>query len=283
MTMRPRILAFLGGGNMGEAMLKGLLNARFAEPQQLLVADINRQRVEYLERTYGVRGAVNNREAVAEADVIILAVKPQNLPELLQDIREELDETKLVISIAAGVPLRTIEEIVKKELRLIRTMPNTPALVQEAATALARGTFASEPDLKLAEQIFASVGKTIVIEENLMDAVTGLSGSGPAYVFLLIEAMADSGVKMGLTRQASLLLSAQTVLGAARLLLETNEHPGRLKDMVCSPGGTAIVGLHTLEQGGLRTTIINAVEAATKRSIELGQQYRVQPSSDAPR
>ncbi|MBI3091150.1 MAG: pyrroline-5-carboxylate reductase [Candidatus Tectomicrobia bacterium] len=281
--MRPRILAFLGGGNMGEAMLKGLLNARFAEPQQLLVADINRQRVEYLERTYGVRGAVNNREAVAEADVIILAVKPQNLPELLQDIREELDETKLVISIAAGVPLRTIEEIVKKELRLIRTMPNTPALVQEAATALARGTFASEPDLKLAEQIFASVGKTIVIEENLMDAVTGLSGSGPAYVFLLIEAMADSGVKMGLTRQASLLLSAQTVLGAARLLLETNEHPGRLKDMVCSPGGTAIVGLHTLEQGGLRTTIINAVEAATKRSIELGQQYRVQPSSDAPR
>lgn len=281
--MRPRTLAFLGGGNMGEAMLKGLLNARFAEPQQLLVADINRQRVEYLERTYGVRGAVTNREAVAEADVIILAVKPQNLPELLQDIREELDPTKLVISIAAGVPLRTIEEIVKKELRLIRTMPNTPALVQEAATALARGAFASEEDLKLAEQIFASVGKTIVIEENLMDAVTGLSGSGPAYVFLFIEAMADSGVKMGLTRQASLLLSAQTVLGAARLLLETNEHPGRLKDMVCSPGGTAIVGLHTLEQGGLRTTIINAVEAATKRSIELGQQYRAQPSSNAPR
>ena len=272
--MERRTLAFLGAGNMGEAMLKGLLNARFAEPRDILISDVDQRRVEHLEGAYGVRAATDNRSAVTEAGIIILAVKPQHLPDLLQEIREELNGDKLIISIAAGVPLRAIEEIVKKELRLIRTMPNTPALVQEGASALARGGFASDEDLKLAETIFASVGRTIIIDESLMDAVTGLSGSGPAYIFLVIEALADSGVKMGLARDASLLLAAQTVLGAARLLLETNEHPGRLKDMVCSPGGTAIAGVHALEQGGLRSTVMNAVETATKRSIELGEHYR---------
>ena len=179
---------------------------------------------------------------------------------------------KLIISVAAGVPLVAIEQSLKKDLRLIRVTPNVAVAVGEGATAIAAGKHALKKDIRLAETIFNSVGKTVFLNENiLMDAITGLSGSGPAYIFLIIDAMADAGVKMGLSREESLLLSAQTVLGAAKLLLETGEHPGRLKDLVTSPGGTSIAGLHTLEEGGLRTTIINAVEVATKRSKDLGE------------
>jgi pyrroline-5-carboxylate reductase len=180
--------------------------------------------------------------------------------------------TKLVISIAAGVPLAAIESCLAKKLRLIRVMPNICAFVGESASAVAGGDNASREDIRVAMAIFDAVGKTVFIGENyLMDAITGLSGSGPAYIFMIIDAMADAGVKMGLARQDALFLSAQTVLGAAKLLLESKEHPGQLKDRVTSPGGTAIAGIHTLEKGGLRTTLINAVEAATARSRELGE------------
>jgi pyrroline-5-carboxylate reductase len=180
--------------------------------------------------------------------------------------------SKLVISIAAGVPLAAMETCVQKDLRLIRVMPNIAAAVKEAATAIAAGGQATQEDINLAMEIFNSIGKCIFLKENyLMDATTGLSGSGPAYIFLIVDALADAGVKVGLSRQDSLFLAAQTVLGAAKLLIETQEHPSQLKDKVTSPGGTAIAGLATLESGGLRTTLINAVEAATNRSKELGE------------
>jgi pyrroline-5-carboxylate reductase len=179
--------------------------------------------------------------------------------------------SKLVISIAAGVPLAAMESCIEKNMRLIRVMPNIAAAVKEAATAIAAGEHATKEDVELAMEIFSSIGKCVFLKENyLMDAITGLSGSGPAYIFLIVDALADAGVKMGLSRQESLFLAAQTVLGAAKLLIETQEHPGQLKDKVTSPGGTAIAGLATLESGGLRTTLINAVEAATNRSKELG-------------
>ena len=176
-----------------------------------------------------------------------------------------------MISIAAGVPLSVIEAHLPAGTRIVRAMPNTPALVGAGATALAPGEHADEADLKVARRIFDSIGMTVILDEGQLDAVTGLSGSGPAYVFLIIEALSDAGVKMGLSRYNALALAAQTVLGSAKLLLDTGEHPGRLKDMVTSPGGTAIAGLHTLEAGGLRTTLINAVEVATQRSRELGE------------
>ena len=180
--------------------------------------------------------------------------------------------SKLIISIAAGVPLVAIESCLNKKLRLIRVMPNIAAFVKESASVIAAGGKATEEDIKLSLAIFDSMGKSIFLKENiLMDAITGLSGSGPAYIFLIVDAMADAGVKVGLSREDALFLSSQTVLGAAKLLIETKEHPGRLKDMVTSPGGTAIAGIHTLEKGGLRTTLINAVEVATKRSKELGE------------
>jgi pyrroline-5-carboxylate reductase len=208
---------------------------------------------------------------VSTSEIIIYAVKPQIMAAVLRETADSLDMSKLVISIAAGVPLAAIESCLNKDLRLIRVMPNIPASVKEGAAAIAPGKHVLKDDLKIAKAIFDSVGKSAIIEEELMDAITGLSGSGPAYIFLIVDALADAGVKMGLSREDALFLSTQTVLGAAKILMETHEHPGRLKDRVTSPGGTAIAGLHTLEQGGLRTTLINAVEVATKRSRELGE------------
>src|SRR5581483_1947322 len=179
---------------------------------------------------------------------------------------------QLVVSICAGVPIEVFEARFPKGTRVVRTMPNTAAIVDAGATAIAPGTHATEADLEKARALFEAVGKVVTLEEAQLDAVTGLSGSGPAYVMLMIEALADGGVKVGLHRDTSLLLAAQTVFGSAKLLIETGEHPGRLKDMVTSPGGTAIAGLHTLEAGGLRRTLIDAVEAATERSAELGEQ-----------
>ncbi len=184
-----------------------------------------------------------------------------------------LDPHKLVISVAAGVPIAAMERRLGAGARIIRTMPNTPSLVGAGACALSRGEHASDEDLAVATRIFQAVGITTVVDENLLDAVTGLSGSGPAYIFLVIEALSDAGVKVGLPRYTAQKLAAQTVLGSAQLLIETGTHPGQLKDQVTSPGGTAIAGLHTLEAGGLRTTLINAVEAATRRAKELGEQF----------
>ncbi len=268
-----KTIAFLGAGNMAEAFVKGLLRAGVAAPQEILCTDRRLDRLSELAARYGIRTSPDNRAAAAEAAIVVLSVKPQVMNKLLAEIAPALDDRKLVISIAAGVPLAAIERRVGHGIRIVRTMPNTPALVGAGATAISPGEHATEADLAQAKALFDAIGKTVIVDEPLLDAVTGLSGSGPAYVFLVIEALSDAGVKVGLDRRTAQDLSAQTVLGSAKLLIETGEHPGRLKDQVTSPGGTAIAGLHTLEAGGLRTTLMDAVEAATKRSHELGKKF----------
>ncbi len=270
--LKEKKIGFIGGGNMAEALVSGLVQSGAAQPDNIICSDIYDDVLAALEEKYKVHTTRDNREVVSESDIVIFAVKPQILGSVLKETADGLDMSKLIISIAAGVPLAAIAAGLNKKLRLIRVMPNICAFVKESATAIAAGEYVTDKDVPFARAIFDSVGKTVFIQENvLMDAFTGLSGSGPAYIFLIIDAMADAGVKMGLSRKDSRLLSTQTVLGAAKLLLETNEHPGQLKDRVTSPGGTAIAGIHTLEEGGLRTTLINAVESATRRSRELGE------------
>jgi pyrroline-5-carboxylate reductase len=264
-------IAFLGGGNMAEALIKGLIAADTAKSDQIIATDISADRQAHLQKTYGIMIRKNNSEAAREAEIIVLSVKPQIIERVLGEIATAIDEKKLVISIAAGIASAKIEKAFKDGSRVVRVMPNTPALVLAGAAALAGGKNATSEDLTLAQRIFNSVGKAVIVEEKLMDAVTGLSGSGPAYVFMIIDALSDAGVKAGLPRALALELAAQTVYGAAKMVLETKEHPAKLRDMVTSPGGTTIEGLHALEKGKLRATLMNAVEAATARSKELGK------------
>ncbi len=264
-------IAFLGGGNMAEALIKGLIAAGTAKPEQIIVTDVSADRLEHLRKTYGIVIHKDNPVAVREAGVVILSVKPQVIERVLRDIMVDINDTKLVISIAAGVTIDKIETALPAKARVVRVMPNTPALVLAGAAALAGGGYATAADLALAQSIFTAVGRAVVVDEKLMDAVTGLSGSGPAYVFMIIDALSDAGVKAGLPRALALELAAQTVYGSAKMVLETKEHPGKLRDMVTSPGGTTIEGLHALEKGKLRAVLMNAVEAATARSKELGK------------
>ncbi len=263
-------IAFLGGGNMAEALIKGMLSGDVAKASQMLVTDASADRLAYLKK-YSVRTLTSNRDAVKEADIVLLCVKPQVMDRVLKDIVDVADASKLVISIAAGIAIARIEQALTGNPRVIRVMPNTPALVLAGASGISAGMRAGADDLAVAREIFGAVGKAVIIEEKLMDAVTGLSGSGPAYVFMIIDALSDAGVKAGLPRQLALELSAQTVFGSAKMVLETKEHPGKLRDMVTSPGGTTIEGLHALEKGKLRATLMNAVEAAAARSRELGK------------
>jgi pyrroline-5-carboxylate reductase len=269
--MENKTLGFIGGGNMAAALVKGLLHAKVVPPASILVSDVKEERLTMLASTHGVRTTLDNHELLRACDVIVLSVKPQVIDKVLGAIGKDVRPTQLVVSVATGTPA-AMEARLPPGARVVRTMPNTPATVDAGATAIAAGTHATEEDLEIARQLFSAVGRVVTLDETLLDAVTGLSGSGPAYVMLMIEALADGGVKVGLHRDTALLLAAQTVYGSAKLLLETGEHPGRLKDMVTSPGGTAIAGLHTLESGGLRRTLIDAVEAATARSAALGEQ-----------
>jgi len=263
-------IAFVGGGQMAEALIGGVLSAKLCEADRIWATDPASGRVDHLKKKYGIQTGGPNGEAVAWGDIVVLAVKPQVLDGVLKEIGGALTKA-LVVSIVAGVPIRRLMDACGSQTRVIRTMPNMPAMVHEGMTALVVGPGVREEEVASVRHIFESVGKVVPVEERLMDAVTGLSGSGPAYVFLAIEALTDGGVKMGLPRDTAGLLAAQTVLGAARMVLETGQHPARLKDQVASPGGTTIAGLHELEQGGLRATLIDAIEAATKRSQELGR------------
>jgi len=264
-------IGFIGSGNMAEALISGLVLSGSANAHDILCSDVAQNLLDAVQKKYGVSTTTDNMAVAEQSEIILYAVKPQILGEVLKQTAPALDDTKLIISIAAGVPLAAIAAGLHKDLRLIRVMPNICAFVKESATAIAAGEFATEADMAQARAIFDSVGKTVFITEKiLMDAFTGLSGSGPGYIFTILDAMADAGVKMGLSRKDALFLSAQTMLGSAKLLLETGETPGQLKDRVSSPGGTTIAGIHSLEQGSVRATMINAVEAATKRSKELG-------------
>ncbi len=263
-------LAFLGAGQMAEALIGGLLAAGLCEPDAVMATDVSPARLNLMKQRFGVRTGADNCEAAGWAEVVILAVKPQAIAPVLADLKRVWRDP-LVISIAAGVPLSRLAGALPAGARLVRVMPNAPALVGAGMSAYTLGAGVTEAEGKLVETLLESVGRAVAVEESHMNAVTGLSGSGPAYVCVAIEAMADGGVKMGLPRAVAEQLAVQTVLGAARMLLETGEHPAKLKDRVASPGGTTIAGLHQLEAGGARTALIAAVEAATKRSEELGK------------
>ncbi len=254
---------------MGLALAKGLLSSGKIRKDRLIAFDIDEYRLDAFRNETGATAATSLQEAVLFADNIILAVKPNAMSALLSNLCEIIENKKLVISIAAGITLSFIQEKLKDETPVIRAMPNTPCLVREGMTGFCRGKYATEIHSQIASGIFESVGLAIELPENLMDAVTGLSGSGPAFVYIAIEALADGGVKMGLPRAQALKMAAQTVLGAAKMVLSENRHPGELKDAVASPGGTTIAGIAALEKRSFRATLISAVEAAAKRSEEL--------------
>jgi pyrroline-5-carboxylate reductase len=269
MPLNKRI-ALIGAGNMTEALVTGMLKAGTARAEELYATDIREERRGHFESNYRIKTGLDNRDAASWAEVIILSVEPQILDQVLDEIRPAIGTDALMISVAAGYPLARMAAHLKSDARLVRAMPNTPSSVLAGVTAVSFGMGLSETDRTISKTIFQSVGTVVEVEEHLMDAVTGLSGSGPAYVYVMIEALADGGVKMGLPRSVAELLAAQTVLGAATMLLETGEHPGRLKDRVASPAGTTIAGIHQLEVGRFRATLIAAVEAAATRSQQLG-------------
>jgi pyrroline-5-carboxylate reductase len=268
---RPLRIGFLGAGKMATALARGWIQSGLITPDRLLASDpLPAARQEFQQLT-GVSALADNAAVVRESNVLLLAVKPQNLPALMREIRPLLNRDQLVVSIAAGATLESLEETFAPEQRIIRVMPNTPCLVGAGASAFALGHHATPADGQLVQNLLNAVGRAFPLPEHLLDAVTGLSGSGPAFVYLVIEALSDGGVRVGLPREVATALAAQTVMGAARMVLETNEHTGTLKDRVASPGGTTIAGLHALERGGLRGALMDAVEAATLRAAELAK------------
>lgn len=256
---------------MGEALIKGILHAGVFSQDQIVIADPDGDRRQFLERTYSVATSGDSADVWSTSDTVILAVKPQVMDSMLRRDRENVSQRHLIITIAAGLPLSFYDDCLdSREYRIIRVMPNTPALVLEGASALSGNQNVTVADLQQAIGIFNSVGKAIVVAEEYLDAVTGLSGSGPAYVFTFIEAMIDAGIKCGLPRNVAETLTVQTILGSAKLLRQSGEHPAVQRSRVTSPGGTTIAGLHVLERAGFSGIIIDAIEAATRRSLELG-------------
>ncbi len=264
-------LGFIGTGKMGEALIKGILHSKLIPPENIHASDVDFSKLRLLGKNYKINTCKDNCEAVINSDILIIAVKPQIVPEVLKEIKDSI-KNQLIISIAAGVTIETYENALHKGTKVIRVMPNVAAVVGEAASAISAGSAVSKEDIADATAIFNAIGKTVLLPEHLMDAVTGLSGSGPAYIFMIIEALADGGVHEGLDRKTARTLAAQTVLGAAKMALEDTTHTGELKDMVTSPGGTTIRGLRVLEERGVRIAMMDAVIAASERAKELGKR-----------
>jgi pyrroline-5-carboxylate reductase len=264
-------IGFLGAGKMGTALARGFIKAGLVKTGQIMASDPVAAAREAFGHDVGAKVTTSNAAVTEFANVLLLAVKPDQVAGVLGEISGKFTEKHLLISIAAGVPIAKLEAALGGKARVIRVMPNTPALVGASATAYATGKGALPADAALANKLFSAVGVAFAVKEALLDAVTGLSGSGPAYIYLMIEALSDGGVASGLPRDIATKLAAQTVLGSAKMVLETGQHPGALKDMVTSPGGTTIEGLHELEKGRVRGSLINAVRAATDKSKKLGQ------------
>jgi pyrroline-5-carboxylate reductase len=269
-TGTPQI-GIIGAGRMATALAKGLVRAQFTSADNIVASDVEPAARGSFVRETGCRVSASNAETVRDADMIVLAVKPQSMAAVLQELKPLLGPEQLVISIAAGVTLATLADALGAQRRLVRVMPNTPCLVGKGASGFALGGAATTEDAGLVERLLSTVGIAVQLPERLLDAVTGLSGSGPAYAFQMIEALSDGGVRVGLPRDVATRLAAQTLLGAAEMVLTTGQHPAALKDAVASPGGTTIAGLHALEQSAVRAGLINAVVAATERSQELGR------------
>jgi len=262
-------LALIGAGKLGEGLLSGLLSSQLIPAKRAVVTVAHQPRADYLAEKYGVKAGTDNRAAVAGAELVLICLKPQQVKGFLHQVKKELSKDALIISAADSVTTGLIERELGHPARVVRSMPNTPCLIRQGMTAIARGKHATDEDVKTAQAIFSSMGRTVVVDEKHMDAITGLSASGPAYVYLIIESLAEGGVKLGLPRELSTELSAQTLLGASSLVLHTGEHPAKLKDMVTTPAGCTIDGLIELEEGGLRVTLIKAVVRAAERARQL--------------
>ncbi len=262
---------FIGAGNMATALIKGLIQSGVYNQDQLLASDQDEEALKRVSSQFGLGCYSSNSELVRESSIVVLSVKPQNMREVLEGVKGEIRDDHLIISIAAGIPLSMISAIIGRDIPLIRVMPNTPALVQKGISALAGGKLARREHMAIAREIFNAVGDTVEVEETMMDAVTALSGSGPGYVFRMMECMVDAGVAAGLERDTSLRLVVQTFLGAAHLAKESEHSLARLREMVTSPGGTTAEGLATFDKMGLEDMTIKAVEAACRRSVELGK------------
>ena len=264
-------IVFLGAGQMAEALIRGVLDAGLVEADRITATDIRPERLDYLGRELAIRTCPDNREALSSGRLVVIATKPQDVSKLLGELGDALTTDHLLVSIAAGVTTKTLEAGLARPTPVVRVMPNTPALVGAGAAGVAVGTHARAEDGELVRELMAAVGKAVVLPEYLLDAVTGLSGSGPAFVALFVEALIDAGVRVGLPRDVATTLSIQTVIGTAQMMQTTGRHPAVMKDMVTSPGGTTIAGVHALERGGLRGTVIDAIVAATERSEQLGR------------
>jgi pyrroline-5-carboxylate reductase len=262
-------VAVLGAGKMGGILLQAFLKNNLFGKDQISGTVQHADRAQALSAQFGVEVGIDNVEAAREADVILLGVKPIQVPALVNLIRPVLNEKKLIVSIAASVKTRSIEDAAGVDLGVIRAMPNTPAMISAGVTALCAGRFCTPEQMAVAMRIFQTVGRAVVVDEKHMDAVTGLSGSGPAFLYIIIEALAEAGVNVGLPRDVATLLAAQTTLGSARMVLETGYHPALLKDAVTTPAGCTVDGILELEEGGLRVTLIKAVKRATQRAAEL--------------
>ena len=272
MVLSRQTVAIIGAGNIGRALIGGLLKGDYLGPEQIHATRRNPMALENLQAAFpGIQTGTDNVAAAEDASVVVLAIKPQNASDVIEEIREHVREDAMIVSVLAGVTTEALQQSFGHHLPVVRTMPNTPMLVDEGASAIAGGRYTTEEHMSIARHLFEAVGKVEVVPEYLMDAVTGLSGSGPAYVYMFIEALTDAGVKQGLPRPTALRLAAQTVFGAAKLVLETGKHPAILRDEVTTPGGTAIAAVAELEAHGLRTMLINAVATATQRSKELSE------------
>lgn len=269
--LKNQRIAVIGAGHMAGAMIGGMVRSKLVPPKAIVATRRRTEALAELQKKWGVRTSTDNAKAAAEADVVILAVKPQMAKPVMEALAGSVRKDQLVISVMAGVTTAAIAKALRADCAIVRAMPNTPCLVDAGATAIAAGARAGEKDLAKAEAVFGAIGKVVVLPESALDAVTGLSGSGPVYIYMVIEALIDGGVKMGIPRAVAAQLAAQTVFGAAKLVLETGKHPAILKDEVTTPGGTAISAIHVLEREGLRALLMDGVEAATRRSQELSR------------
>jgi pyrroline-5-carboxylate reductase len=268
-TIKGKKLAVLGAGKLGETLISGMLDVGVIARDRIIATAKHQERLDGLKNKYRIGVTTNNRKAVKGASIVLLAVKPQAVQELVEEIRGELTRDQVVISVVASVTTAFLERNLNAPIPVIRAMPNTPCLVRSGMTALCKGVYAEEQQLKEAQRMFDSVGRTLILDEKYMDAVTGLSASGPAFMYIIIESLAEAGVKVGLPRSVATELAAQMTLGSAKMVLETREHPALLKDIVTTPAGCTIDGILELEEGKLRVTLIKAVVKATQRASEL--------------
>ncbi|MEW5866815.1 MAG: pyrroline-5-carboxylate reductase [Bacillota bacterium] len=265
-----KVIGFIGSGTLASILVKGMIKAGSVKPGDIIASDVDTERLSRLAEETGARVTPSNKAVVDAANVLFFTVKPQVIDEVVDEISRHIRADQLVVSPVAGVTTESLESAIPRKVRLLRIMPNTPCLVMQGVIAVSKGRHATQKDVTELSDLLGPLGTIITVQENLMDSVTALSGSGPAFVYTMIEALADGGVRVGFSREVALQLAAQTVLGAAKMVLETGDHPGHLRDMVTSPGGTAIAGIHAMERGSIRASIMDAVVAAAQRSRELG-------------